>query len=404
MDVNDRLGIRRQIVRHHNLPPGVMEWIESALRRVYNKVDRTLEQLGNRFPHVSCGTEWVVSPVTGWQETHGDWTAGFWPGILWLVYEARGEPRYRHAALRYCELLEPRLTYDSHDLGFLFYPSCVKGYELTGDERLRDWALRAADGLLKLYNPRARLFSLRGHGSLRDYAAVDTMMNLPLLWWAYRETGERHYFEVALDHARTSVRYFIRRNGSTYHVLCFSPETSEVIWRGTRQGLSNSSCWSRGQAWMLTGCIMALLETGDRTMARAVDLLYQYVADHLPDDYVPYWDFDVDDESLNWRDSSAAAIMASGLLRLSGQPDRGPSRLGLNILRSLFENYSVAERAREPSLLRHGCFHAPEKIAVDNGLIWGDYFYLEALVRAQRILARTNAKTEIGNEDTQASE
>lgn len=374
------------IVRRHNLHSKVMGWIESALRRAYTKVDRTLDQLGDQFPHVSCGAEWLTSSVNDWQETHADWTAGFWSGILWLMYEVTGEPRYRRAALHYCELLEPRLTYDSHDLGFLFYPSCVKGYELIGDERLRCWALRAADELLKLYQPQAGLFSLRGHGPLWDHAAVDTMMNLPLLWWAYREVGEHRYFEAALNHARSSVRYFIRQDGSTYHVLRFSPKTGQVTWRGARQGLSDSSCWSRGQAWMLTGCIIALLETSDPTIDRAVDLLYQYVVDHLPDDCVPYWDFDVDDESPDWRDSSAAAIMAGGLLKLAGlsSSDQRRSQLALSILRSLFENYSVDGQAQEPGLLRHGCFHAPEGIAVDSCLIWGDYFYLDALVNAKR--------------------
>ena len=367
-----------------------MNWIDRALQKAQAKVDRTLTEVGDNFPHVSDGDLWITSPVTGWEDTYSDWTAGFWPGILWLMFEATQDSCYREGAFYYTRVLENRLTYDSHDLGFLFYPSCVRGFELTQDPMLREWALQAADRLVGLFNPAAKLLSLRGGGESQSYAAIDTMMNLPLLWWAHHETSQDRYLDVAFSHALSSARHFVRGDGSTYHVLRFSPDTGEVIWRGTKQGYSESSCWSRGHAWALCGFVIANVESGRSDLDSTIDALYCYVRQHLPSDLVPYWDFDAPGAPNTWRDSSAAAIMASALLQWpvshhSATVEEAHIQLGLKMLRSLVENYSVDTDASEPGLLRHGCFHAPRKVATDNSLIWGDYFYLSALLALRHL-------------------
>ncbi|MFQ5889668.1 MAG: glycoside hydrolase family 88 protein [Gemmatimonadota bacterium] len=370
-----------------------MRWLERTLREADRKVERTLEEVGDDFPHVSEGAVWMTSPSTGWQDTDADWTAGFWPGILWLLHGLTNRARYLQAAVRHTLLLEDRLDYDSHDLGFLYHPACVLGYEQTGDMGLRNWALRAANRLVEQFCPSVGLLALRGSGKLADYAAVDTMMNLPLLWWAYRETGKSHYFDVASKHARSTGERLIREDGSTYHLLHFDRGTGKVVWRGTGQGASDASCWSRGQAWALCGFGVAAQETGSGSFAALFHRLYGYVEARLPADLLPYWDYEpgeAESES-EWRDSSAAAIMASALLRASrsGAVCARLSDLrasGLKILESLAKNCAANSGDPEPGLLRHGCFHAPCNRATDASLIWGDYFFLDALSRATQIL------------------
>jgi unsaturated chondroitin disaccharide hydrolase len=215
------------------------------------------------------------------------------------------------------------------------------------------------------------------------------MMNLPLLWWAYKETGDELYYDAACEHAFTTMQYFVRKDGSTYHIVEFDPNNGQVMKRGTLQGYNDESCWSRGQAWAIYGFALAYKYSKRKEFLKTVEKLAGYYIANCPSDFVPYWDFNDSEIPNTVKDSSAAAITASGLLDLSDvEPDKRRAEkyeeIACKILESLTMNYLTKGKA-VPGILIHGCFDKPDSyIAVDNSLIWGDYYYMEALVKLIR--------------------
>ncbi|WP_280526949.1 glycoside hydrolase family 88 protein [Streptomyces ipomoeae] len=202
------------------------------------------------FPVGTKFEKWVHSQ-------NGDWVGGFWPGTQWMAWLHTKDDSFRSWALASAEKLAPR-QYDTgtHDLGFLFYPSWVTAWRLTGDDAWRTGAVRAADSLIQRYNPRGRF--IRAWGALTDQknagrVIIDTMMNLDLLAFASRQTGDAKYLDIAVEHAKTTQRVFPRPDGSTPHVFDFDPDSGAPIGPNTVQGYSPTSCWSRGQAWGLYG-------------------------------------------------------------------------------------------------------------------------------------------------------
>jgi unsaturated chondroitin disaccharide hydrolase len=276
--------------------------------------------------------------------------------------------------------IEKRKNDRTYDLSFLFYPSFVLGYETTKDEYLRKTALEVADTLSELFNEKTGFvyndFTLNGKKAGRTI--IDVMMNLPLLWWAYEETNDDKYFKVAYTHAKRTIEEFIREDYSTIHVIDFDLETGEILRKITVQGYSDASCWSRGQAWAIYGFTLAYKHTEDELFLKTAENIARYFVKKLPEDYVPYWDFD--DPEKEMRDSSAAAIAASGLLDLSELSEKKKFReVAINILNSLCNNYLSGKN--EDGILNHGCFYKPAGIGVDESLIWGDYYFIEAIMK-----------------------
>ncbi len=365
-----------------------MKWIDNAIHNAEIKINKTLDKNLNGFPNYSEKNCWCLSPVTGWKNSYGDWTAGFWPGILWVLYEITKNTNYFNKATIFTNLLEDRLRFDSHDLGFLFFPSCVKSTSLSKRSKHYDWALQAATQLANRYDKKTKLITIHETNQTDSIAAIDTMMNLPLLWWAYRETANKELLAVAMQHAHSTHHNFLRSDGSTYHIIKSSKKSGEISWKGTWQGKDNQSCWSRGQAWALCGFLLAKSYSETDDFNEAIDRLFGFIIYHLPDDMVPYWDYDISDSDVKWKDSSAAAIMCYGLLQYCLECPSDENRvkyeqLGLKILHSLATIYSVTPLDSEPGLLRRGCFHAPKDFAVSACLVFGDYYYLEALLKAR---------------------
>lgn len=206
-------------------------------------------------------------------------------------------------------------------------------------------------------------------------------MNLPLLWWAYEETGIEKYYNVAYIHSKRTIEEFIRDNYTTVHLIDFDLETGEIIRKITVQGYSDDSCWSRGQAWAIYGSTLAYKYTKDELFLKTAEELAGYFIKNLPEDWVPYWDFD--DPKKELRDSSAAAIAFSGLLDLSVlSGKKGFRDVAINILNSLCDNYLCEEE--KDGILKHGCFHKPEEKGADESLIWGDYYFIEAIMKMRQ--------------------
>lgn len=315
----------------------------------------------------------------------GGWVGGHWVGLMWLAYAHTRDESFARAAREWAACLAPRQDDPTtHDLGFLFELSHVLGARLTENATLKAPALAAAKTLARRFNKRGGF--LPAWSSQTGRAIIDTMMNLNLLYWASVETGDPMYASIATAHAETALARQVRLDGSTAHVADFDPETGEFLKQDTHQGLSATSCWSRGQAWAVYGFANCYGKTGAVVFLGTARRLANYALHHLPSDGVPYWDYDspLTESANDSRDSSAAAILAGGLLRLAlVEPDETVRMQwraqATRIVESLWQNYSSRGTA-EPSILLHGTRNKPRGFA-DQGLIYGDYYFLETLMR-----------------------
>lgn len=358
-----------------------IDWIEQALPYAFERTRYNMAGLKD-FPERTEDGQWQCVE-------NGGWVGGHWTGLLWLAYAHTQAPEFRAAALEWTRRLAPRQNdTTTHDLGFLFELSHVLGSQVCGDASLKGPALQAARTLSQRFNSKGRYFqawgALDAPAERRGRAIVDTMMNLDLLFWASRETGDARFAEMAVAHAHTALAYQVRPDGSTSHAIDFDPETGEFLGQGTHQGLSASSCWSRGQAWAVYGFAECYRETHAEPFLEAARRLARYSLRRSPADRIPYWDYDSPLIPNDVRDSSAAAIFASGLLLLAClETDMSMAaeckREAGMILESLWNNYS-SRGTPEPSILIHATRSKPHGL-MDHGLIYGDYYFLEGLTR-----------------------
>ena len=353
-----------------------------ALEYALKKTEKNMGRLNNSFPFITVNGKWKICKEEDWNLnifSDGYWCNGFWIGMLWLAYKVTKNDKFKSKAYKLCRLIEPRKDSNKvHDLGFLFYPSFCVGYELTRDEHLKSAACTAADSLLSRFNDKISAITVSGDLQEKGLTAIDTMMNLPLLWWAYEKTGNQKYYDVAYKHAATTMQHFIREDGSTYHVIEFDSDTGQAKRKYTLQGYNDESCWSRGQGWGIYGFALAYKYAKEKEFLITAEKLVDYYVSNCPADYVPYWDFDDPEIPNTVRDSSAAAITACGLLEFSDEKKFG--NIALNILDSICKGY-LAEKGKD-GILKHGCFHKLEGKGVDESLIWGDYYFMEALTKA----------------------
>ncbi|SEJ86927.1 unsaturated chondroitin disaccharide hydrolase [Deinococcus reticulitermitis] len=323
------------------------------------------------------------------------WTTGFWTGQLWLAYELTGDQAFADVAAGQLPSFERRLTeridVDHHDVGFLYTLSAVAQTRLTGSGEAREVGLRAAEQLLTRYLPSAGI--LQAWGELDDpeqrgRIIIDCLMNLPLLYWASAQSGETRYAEAARRHAHNSLRTVIRHDSTTFHTFFFNAETGEPSHGRTSQGSGDDSCWSRGQAWGIYGFALSYMLTRDEAFLTAARQLADYFLVNLPEDGVVYWDFAFRDGDGEEKDSSAAAIAVCGLHELAKwlpEAEARPYRdAAADILTSLCQAYAATPGGSSNALLLHGVYGKPGGDGVDEANLWGDYFYLEALVRHTR--------------------
>jgi unsaturated chondroitin disaccharide hydrolase len=365
------------------------DW-EAALQNAIRKIERNLVTFHRGFPAPASRNN--VYP----EIANIDWTAGFWPGLLWLAYEATWDDQFSRAATAifssFAERLEKRIHIDHHELGFLYTLSALSRYKLTGKENARSLAIRAADHLLARYHD--RLGIIQAWGDIQDpqqqgRLIIDGLMNLPLLYWAGQTTGDSRFYRRAYRHARQSAIYLVRDDFSTVQTAVLDPESGVPRDGNNHQGYGPDSCWARGQAWGIYGFGLSYVYTEDWSFIELAKGLADYFLARLPQDRVCYWDliFTGGNEP---RDSSAAAVALCGLLELVrhlplGDPDKARYEAeALAMLASLTERYATRPGDDSNGLLRHAVYHKPKGIGVDECCLWGDYFYLEALIRVTR--------------------
>lgn len=363
------------------------EYCLQAIGYILKKIDQNLESFTEQFPAPASKNH--VYPAV--ENVH--WTSSFWTGMLWLAYEVTGEKRYREVAEKqrksYKERIDERKYTDTHDLGFLYSLSCVAEYKLTQNREAKETALKAADLLMERYHEKAGI--IQAWGDLKDPAQqgriiVDCCMNLPLLYWAAQVTGDKKYYDAAYRHVVNAAGYIVRDDASTYHTYHFDVETGKPRFGSTHQGYSDKSCWSRGQAWAIYGFPLSYIHTGDPKLIEETKRVANYFLNHLPEDYVCYWDLIFTDGSEE-RDSSAAAIAACGLLEaakhlpLTDAHKKYYENAALEIVKSLTDNYLTVSCPESNGILMHAVYGKPQGNGVDECNIWGDYYYFEALVR-----------------------
>ena len=349
----------------------------AAVTAALSTIDANLAEFGDRYPgDTTVHDRYRLRPA------NEGWTTSFWPGMLWLAHDLTGDESYLKAASGHVGSFAARIANlvdaDTHDLGFLYTLSCVTAHRRTGNPQAHRAALAAADHLMTRVLEPAGI--IQAWGDLRDPAQrgrtiIDSLMNTPLLFWAGQETGEARYAEAARRHTAQLRDHILRPDGSTYHTFYWDPVTGEPLRGETEQGHADDSCWARGQAWGIYGFALNHQHTGDPTLLDAARRCADRFLELLPPDGVPYWDLSLVDVE---RDSSAAAIAVCGLLSL---PDEHYQRAATRILGSLISSYTGGGGN---ALLRHGVYDKPKGIGVDEGTLWGDYFYLEALTRVTR--------------------
>lgn len=331
----------------------------------------------------------ITTDTSGrWKTTEASaWTSGFFPGSLWFLYEHTRKPFWEMQAQRWQIALErEKGNRGTHDLGFMFLPSFGNAYRFTKNDQYRRVLLAAAESLATRYNPKVGAIKSWGGTPEEFPVIIDSLMNIELLFWGAAHGGESAWRDLALQHARKVRREHLRPDGSTYHVVTYHPETGAVKKKSTAQGKSNESTWARGQAWALYGFTMVYRETGDQSFLQTARTVADFFLANLPSDGVPFWDFRA--KASDPRDSSAAAVAASGLLELSRLEVDAVRRARYvaaaeNILRTLSSPAYLAKGTTSRALLLHGTYNKPAGDA-DTGTAWGDYYFLEALLKYQQ--------------------
>ncbi len=327
-----------------------------------------------------------------------DWTSGFFPGSLWYIYEYTNNPFWKKAAEKQSEKLLPIQFYNGHhDIGFMMYCSYGNAYRLTNNDSYKTVLINTANSLCSRFMKTAGVIrswdshKSRNNDQLYCPVIIDNMMNLELLFFASKATGDDKYRKIAISHADSTLKYHIREDFSCFHVVNYDTITGKVTNRGTHQGYADNTAWARGQAWGIYGFTTMYRETKDIKYLNLAKNMTDFYLNHpnLPKDLVPYWDFNDPDIPNNVpRDASAAAIVASGLFEMStylGLEGKKYFSAAEKIIQSLSSNYRTISKDKHSFILKHSVGNKPKDGEVDVPLNYADYYFLEALLRYKKL-------------------
>jgi len=357
---------------------------EHAFQFAQKQVRKLVEKHPGFYPLYTQNGRWQHE---GPAWTH--WCDGFLPGLMWIFYKhadkesAEGKFWLEHA-IRYTKPLEPRSRdCEVHDMGFLFFSTYYRWHRLTRDPALRGVLIEAGRTLALRFREKGQyLRSFVGENSL----TIDIMMNVGIIFYAARETGDRKLHDIAMRHSLTTRRVLVRGDGSAAHEGIFDIETGEFLRQTTHQGFRGDSCWSRGLTWAMYGFTTAYEYSHDPRFLDTAEACADFYLMHCPADGIPPWDFNAPEENRMLPDSSAAAICAAGLLRLCRlTADSMKGHLyrsaAVKILRSLCEKHLAKSDPTWEGILRGGVYHIHKGLGVDESVMWGEYFFCEALER-----------------------
>ena len=321
-----------------------------------------------------------------------DWTSGFFPGVLWYLYELTGKESWKESAADFTAKIEnEKFNAGTHDMGFKIYCSYGNGYRLTGNASYRDVIIQSAKTLSKRFNPKTGCIRSWDHNKDKwaNPVIIDNMMNLELLFAATQLTNDSSFYKIAVSHANTTMKNHFRPDSSCYHVVDYDTLTGGVLKKTTHQGFSNESSWARGQAWALYGYTMCYRETKDKKYLQQAENIAGFILNHpnLPKDLVPYWDFNAPNIPNEPRDASAGAVISSALFELSLYSSQG--KYYRDIAGQMIKNLTVGYRSpvgqNRGFILIHSTGSKPSNTEVDVPLNYADYYYLEALLRQKKL-------------------
>lgn len=373
--------------RFLNEPLLTKEEVKSAIDLAMEQLRVNMEYFKEEFP--TPATFDNIYP----KMDNTEWTNGFWTGELWLGYEYTNEEAMKKLAQAndrsFLDRVKKRIELDHHDLGFLYTPSCMAEYKLLHTPEAKEASILAADKLIERYQEVGGFIQAWGElGKPEHYRLIiDCLLNIQLLFWASEQTGDPKYAQMATQHFYTSANNVIRDDASAFHTFYFDPKTGESLKGVTRQGYSDDSAWARGQAWGIYGIPLTYRFVKDEDCFGLFKGMTNYFLNRLPKDHVSYWDLIFGDGSGHSRDSSATATAVCGMHEmLKHLPEVDSDKLTYKyamhaMLRSLIDNYANREIKPGRPLLLHGVYSWHSGKGVDEGNIWGDYYYLEALIR-----------------------
>lgn len=323
------------------------------------------------------------------------WTSGFFPGVLWYLYEATGDTLLKEYACDYTSRVEKeKYNKGNHDVGFMLYCSFGNGYRLTGNEKYKQVLLKGAESLSTRYKDHIGVIrSWDFNRAVWQYPVIiDNMMNLELLEWASKNSDNSRFASIARSHADVTLKNHFRADYSCWHVVSYDTITGQPEKKHTRQGYSHESSWSRGEAWALYGYVMMYRETQQKHYLAHAKKVANYILTHprMPEDGIPYWDYDAPDIPDTYRDASAGAIMASAFIELSTMIQGELSRKCLMMAETQLKTLTSPEYLAEPGtngnfILKHSVGSLMEHSEVDVPLTYADYYYVEALLRYQKV-------------------
>ena len=405
------------------------EEMEKAMDFAVKSVVANLEKFTDRFQN-AFSENGFYKPID-----NKDWTNGFWTGEIWLAYEYVRDQKKRAEQIHekqdfaenvisleqaeqkieeqervleklvhagnvqidsFMDRIVKKVSVDHHDMGFLYSPSCVAGYKLTGSEAGKQAAILAAQQLITRFQPKGEF--LQAWGSMDEAEnyrlIIDCLLNLPLLYWASEVTGEEKYRTIAQKHIHTAVKNVIRSDFSTWHTFFFDPKTGKPDHGATCQGYRDGSAWTRGQAWGIYGMALAYKYTKKEEYIDIFRHVTEYFLARMPKDLIPYWDLEFTSGEDQPRDSSSASIAACGMLEmakyLSGEEQEYYRTVAGQLMKAVYDRCAVKDLNQSNGLVLHSTYsnHSPyntcNHYGVDECNSWGDYFYMEALTRMQK--------------------
>ena len=365
------------------------EKVQKAIKKATDKFLTKLAEFDGAFPP-ACSKDGKYNLIG-----NAEWTSGMHTGAMLLAYEITGNERFlAHAKKQidsYFKRFEDKTDLWGHDVGFVFSPSCVAFYKLTGDERLKELALNAAEFLYEYIYSQKGGFILRSYNSKHTEIGcrtmMDTLMNIPLFFWAYEMTGKKKYYDAANSQLKITEQCLIREDGSSFHHYLFDVETHKPVRGLTFQGHADDSCWSRGHAWGIYGLPVAYTYNHDESLQPLHRDITYFMLNHLPENYIPYYDYDFVEACDEPIDTSAALISACGMLEACKYlSDAAPEKeiyqnAAAKLIEAVIDNYMDYEHNDFDGIINGVTCSAPHKLCIDGCTSYGDFFFLEALLR-----------------------
>tara|TARA_R110001606_G_scaffold253690_1_gene401445 strand:+ start:165 stop:1391 length:1227 start_codon:yes stop_codon:yes gene_type:complete len=370
------------------------------LQKLINDCENQLEIAVPKLTDLSKHPRLIDADKKEWKQVTNDkliWTSGFYPGILWYAYDVTKNEKWKEEAIKRTEIFEDfKNITEHHDIGFMMFPAYGKGYEIGEKEEYKDILLTSANSLASRFNPNVgtiKSWSNKMHPRWKEHITIiDNMLNLELLFWAAKNGGDSKLYDIAVKHAETTMENHFREDLTSWHVIEYDSINGKVLNHHTKQGFADDSRWSRGQAWGVYGYTMVYKETKDKKFLDFAQKITDKYLDLLPEDMVPAWDFDVQNDPKEEKDASAAAVVAAALLDLSMFVENKEDQeryynAAIKMLASLgSENYSGVGKA--DSFLLHSTGAKSLGHEIDVALIYADYYYIEALSRLKKMQAK----------------